>query len=62
MYGVMANVCYTLGWVAEVLARRVWGDSAAGFGQISFTLGVLFSVLLTVSPLGFLIGGLLIQR
>jgi hypothetical protein len=62
VYGVMANVCYTFGWVAEVFARHIWGARAADFGQISFTFGVLFSVLLTVSPLGFLIGALLFQK
>jgi hypothetical protein len=62
VYGVMANVCFTFGWVAEVFARRIWADRAANIGQISFTLGLLFSVLLTVSPLGFLIGALLFQK
>jgi hypothetical protein len=62
VYGVVANVCYTLGWIAEVLARRIWGELASSFGQISFTLGVAFSMLLTMSPLGFLIGALLFQR
>jgi hypothetical protein len=61
-YGVMANVCFTGGWIAELFARKVWGERAAGFAQISFTLGVLFSVLLTLSPLGFLIGSLIYRR
>jgi hypothetical protein len=49
-YGVMANVCFTGGWVAELLARKIWRERANHFAQISFTLGVLFSVLLTLTP------------
>jgi hypothetical protein len=49
-YGVMANVCLTGGWLAELLARKIWGEKANYFAQISFALGMLFSVLLTLSP------------
>jgi hypothetical protein len=50
-YGVGANVCYTGGWIAEIIARRLWGDKAAHFGEISFGLGLAFSVVLTLVPI-----------
>ncbi len=50
VYGVLANICFTGGWLAELLARKVWSERANHFAQISFTLGVLFSVLLTLFP------------
>jgi hypothetical protein len=54
VYGVMANVCFTGGWLAELLARKVWRERANNFAQISFSLGLLFSVLLTLFPAMFL--------
>ena len=55
-YGIMANVCYTGGWVMELLASRVWGDRAEAMGEISFTLGMLFSVALTLLPAVVIVG------
>lgn len=49
-YGVGANVCFTGGWIAELLARKVWKERAGHFAQISFSLGFLFSVVLTLAP------------
>jgi hypothetical protein len=49
-YAGAANVCYTGGWVAELLALKVWGERARSFGEIAFGLGVAFSVLLTLLP------------
>jgi hypothetical protein len=51
MYALMANVCYTLGWQIELLARRVWGRSAPDLGPILFRQGLIFSVGLTLLPL-----------
>jgi hypothetical protein len=51
IYGVVANGCYTLGWVAELLARRVWGRSAPDVGPLLFRQGLIFSVGLTLLPL-----------
>ncbi len=48
--GVGANVCYTGGWVGELLSREVWGDKAKNFAEISFTLGTVFSFFLTLLP------------
>ena len=50
-YGVAANVCYTFGWMAELLARRVWGRSAPDVGPLLFRQGLIFSVGLTLLPI-----------
>jgi hypothetical protein len=51
LYGILANVCYTAGWTTELVARAVWGDRATAYGEIVFTLGLFFSVALTLFPL-----------
>jgi hypothetical protein len=50
LYGIMANVCYTGGWVAELLVKATWREDVGRFGEISFILGLAFSVLLTCLP------------
>jgi hypothetical protein len=51
VYGLVANGCYTLGWMAELLARRVWGRSAPDIGPLLFRQGLIFSVGLTLLPI-----------
>ena len=50
-YGVLANGCYSLGWVAELVARRVWGRKAPDLGPLLFRQGLIFSVGVTLLPL-----------
>jgi len=50
LYGIMANVCFTGGWILELLSRRMWGTRAEAFGEIAFTWGTFGSVLLTLLP------------
>ena len=50
LYGIMANICFTGGWILELLSRRIWGARAEAFGEIAFTWGTLCSVLLTLVP------------
>jgi hypothetical protein len=50
-YGVAANLCYSLGWGLEMLARIVWGDDAPDIGPLLFRQGLIFSVGLTLIPL-----------
>ena len=50
LYGIAANVCFTGGWISELLARRIWGARAEAYGEISFCYGTVFSVLLTLVP------------
>ena len=49
-YGFMANVCYTGGWVAELLVQKIWPGKGNDFGRITFFLGLGFSILLTLLP------------
>ncbi len=50
MYGIAANICYTGGWICEIAAKKIWQQRAAHFGEISFALGIIFSVVLTLVP------------
>jgi hypothetical protein len=50
IYGVLANICYTGGWVAELIIRRAWPEEADQFASRTLLLGLLFSVLLTLTP------------
>src|SRR5262252_4322050 len=50
LYGVLANVCYTGGWITELLLARVWAVDTSRFAPIAFTLGTAFSVFLTLVP------------
>jgi len=49
-YGIAANIFYTCGWFAEIVVRKIWNERAGAFGEISFALGLVFSVLLTLVP------------
>jgi len=55
IYAVVANICYTGGWVVELLIRTVWKRESDRFAIASFSTGVVFSVLLTLLP-GILFG------
>jgi hypothetical protein len=59
LYVIAANVCFTGGWLAEIVVRKIWPREADRFATTSFSLGLIFSVLLTLTP-GILlaIGGL----
>ena len=50
VYGVAANVCYSMGWGAELLAQLVWGRQAPRLGPLLFRQGLIFSVGLTLLP------------
>lgn len=51
VYGVLANVCYSFGWMAESVAQRVWGDRVRPLGPVLFRQGLAFSVGLTALPI-----------
>ena len=51
VYGVLANGCYSAGWLLEMLARKVWGRQAPDLGPLLFRQGLIFSVGLTLFPL-----------
>jgi hypothetical protein len=50
IYGVLANVCYTSGWVVENLAERWLQRPVYGLGPALFRYGLAFSVGLTLLP------------
>lgn len=55
IYGIMANVCFTGGWLAELVIRKIWPRETDRFATLSFSLGLVFSVLLTLTP-GIVVG------
>jgi hypothetical protein len=60
LYGIIANVCYTGGWITELVVAKLWSVETARFGPIAFTLGTAFSVLLTLIPAGLVVGAAVI--
>lgn len=51
VYAVLANICYTGGWIAELLVRTAGKpERAAAFGLKAFRLGVTFSIFVTFCP------------
>jgi hypothetical protein len=50
-FGVLANVCYSLGWVFEAGAQRLWGDRVRPLGPPLFRQGIAFSVGLAMLPI-----------
>jgi len=50
VYGVMANVCYCTGPLAELLLEKLWGRKVLPTGPALFRMGLTFSVGLTLFP------------
>jgi hypothetical protein len=50
IYGLIANVCFTGGWIVELILRKLWPLTADQFAPSIFKLGLIFSVLLTLAP------------
>ncbi len=48
IYAILANICYSLGTPAELVARLFWREKADNYGPVLLTLGTIFSVLLTI--------------
>jgi hypothetical protein len=55
-YGFAANLCYTGGWMAELLVRKISPLQSDRLGILSFKFGLTFSVLLSLFP-AFIFGG-----
>lgn len=47
-YGFMANVCYTVGAMSEVVARQWFGVKVRDYAPVAFSLGTAFSIALTL--------------
>ena len=39
-FGIMANLCYTLGWMVESVLHRIWGRSLRPVGPALFRAGL----------------------
>jgi hypothetical protein len=50
IYGIAANICYTGGWIAELIVRKLWVREADRFATLTFATGLMFSVVLTIAP------------
>jgi hypothetical protein len=61
-YGILANVCYTGGWILELVLRRLDGDPGPAFARNSLFFGTLFSIFLTLMPVLFFALGLLLSH
>jgi hypothetical protein len=55
-YGLAANLCYTGGWMAELLVRKISPAQSDQLAILSFKYGLVFSVLLSLLP-AFIFGG-----
>jgi hypothetical protein len=54
-YGVLANLCYTTGWLAELALRRGSGSELEPVGPALFRYGFAFSIGLTLFPIALLV-------
>jgi hypothetical protein len=50
IYAVGANFCYTGGWLAELVMRRILAAESDGLAILGFKCGLAFAVLLTLFP------------
>jgi len=55
VYGVLANFCYTGGWITELVVAKVWAVDTSRFGPIAFALGTAFSVLVPLAPAALIV-------
>ena len=49
-FGVLANVCYSLGPVVELSIQKLWGRTVLPVGPALFRMGLTFSVGLAFLP------------
>ena len=55
VYGVMANLCYSMGPLADLALRRLLGDRAPAVGPVLFRYGFAFSLGLTLLPIPLIV-------
>ena len=61
VYGLLANVCYSMGPVADLVLRRLLGIQAPDIGPVLFRYGFVFSVGLTLLPIPLMVAGTVAQ-
>ena len=54
IYGLLANVCYTGGWVFELWIRNMLGRELDPVGPTLFRYGFVFSIGLTLFPVAMI--------
>ena len=60
-YGMMANLCYSLGPLGDLLLRHAVGDRAPAIAPVLFRYGFVFGVGLTLLPVPLAVLGWLIR-
>jgi hypothetical protein len=60
-YGLLANVCYSIGWFIELAMLRLIGKRAPAIGPAMFRQGLAFSVGLTLLPIPIVSAGWLVR-
>ena len=51
LFGLLANICYTLGWLVELMRVRGDAKSHSDFRRKAFTLGLALSCALATAPI-----------
>ena len=57
IFGTMANVCYTFGWIGELIIKSIQPKWSNLYASKILFWGVLFSIFVTLSPLIILVIG-----
>jgi hypothetical protein len=50
IYGILANICYTMGPLADLVICKKWGRDYAALGPAIFRYGFAFAIGLTLLP------------
>jgi hypothetical protein len=51
VYAILANLCYSAGWVIETTLEMLWRDQVRPIGPVLFRQGLIFSVGLSLLPI-----------
>ena len=57
LYGLAANACYSLGWMADLALRKVLGIRAPDLAPVLLRYGFVFSLGLTLLPIPVAVAG-----
>ena len=55
IYGIGANICYTAGWIVELLLKKFGAQSTEKFANAAFKAGLGFSCVITSLPIWFVL-------
>jgi hypothetical protein len=50
LYALVVNICYTGGWIVELVIRIAWPEQTDRFATLSLALGLLLTILVTLLP------------